>query len=63
MFKRGRCLCIDPRAKAVRMADIERVSIIDPSNGCDKVEVIITLKARKGQMCLDPKSKQARLIR
>ncbi|XP_036056256.1 C-X-C motif chemokine 11 [Onychomys torridus] len=63
MFKRGRCLCIDPRAKAVKLAAIETVSIIYPSNSCDKVEVIITLKAHKGQICLDPKSKQARLIR
>lgn len=63
MFKRGRCLCIDDRAKAVKLADIETVSVIYPSNGCDKVEVIITLKGHKRQTCLDPKSKQARLIR
>ncbi|XP_021505567.2 C-X-C motif chemokine 11 [Meriones unguiculatus] len=63
MFKGGRCLCIGPGAKAVRKADIERVSVIHPSNGCDKVEVIVTLKAQKGQRCLDPRSKQARLIR
>ncbi|XP_028737756.2 C-X-C motif chemokine 11 [Peromyscus leucopus] len=63
MFKRGRCLCIDHRARAVKLADIETVSVIYPSNSCDKVEVIITLKGHKRQTCLDPKSKQARLIR
>ncbi|KAL6047999.1 hypothetical protein STEG23_036120 [Scotinomys teguina] len=63
MFKRARCLCIESRTKAVRMADVETVSIIYPSNGCDRVEVIITLKAHKRQTCLDPESKQARLIR
>lgn len=62
MFKGGRCLCIDSGVKAVKMAAIEKVSIIYPSNGCDKVEVIVTLKGHKGQRCLDPRSKQARLI-
>ncbi|XP_050646850.1 C-X-C motif chemokine 11 isoform X2 [Macaca thibetana thibetana] len=62
MFKRGRCLCIGPGIKAVKVADIEKASIIYPSNNCDKIEVIITLKENKGQRCLNPKSKQARLI-
>nr|XP_055153268.1 C-X-C motif chemokine 11 isoform X1 [Symphalangus syndactylus] len=62
MFKRGRCLCIGPGVKAVKVADIEKASIIYPSNNCDKIEVIITLKENKGQRCLNPKSKQARLI-
>ncbi|XP_041527540.1 C-X-C motif chemokine 11 [Microtus oregoni] len=62
MFRAGRCLCIDPGVKAVRMADIERVSIIYPTRGCAKVEVIVTLKANKGETCLNPKSKQAHII-
>ncbi|KAI5278827.1 C-X-C motif chemokine 11 [Manis pentadactyla] len=62
MFKRGRCLCISPGVKAVRVADIEKATIIYPSNSCNKIEVIITLKARKGQRCLNPKSKQAKVI-
>ncbi|KAM7326538.1 hypothetical protein ACRRTK_015016 [Alexandromys fortis] len=62
MFRAGRCLCIDPGVKAVRKADIERVSVIYPTSGCNKVEVIVTLKANKGERCLNPKSKQARII-
>ncbi|XP_038191554.1 C-X-C motif chemokine 11 [Arvicola amphibius] len=62
MFRVGRCLCLDPGVKAVRMADIEKVSIIYPTRGCAKVEVIVTLKANKGERCLNPKSKQARII-
>ncbi|XP_007651361.1 C-X-C motif chemokine 11 [Cricetulus griseus] len=62
VFKRGRCLCIGPLAKAVKMADIETVSILHRSYSCDKVEVIVTLKAQKRQRCLDPNSKQGRLI-
>ncbi|XP_013371721.1 PREDICTED: C-X-C motif chemokine 11 [Chinchilla lanigera] len=62
MFKGGRCLCIGPGLKAVKVADIEKASIIYPSNSCDKIEVIITLKAHKGQRCLNPRSKQASLI-
>ncbi|XP_004472636.1 C-X-C motif chemokine 11 [Dasypus novemcinctus] len=62
MFKGGRCLCIGPGVKAVKVPDIEKASIIYPSNNCDKVEVIITLKANKGQRCLNPRSKQANLI-
>ncbi|XP_004430906.1 PREDICTED: C-X-C motif chemokine 11 [Ceratotherium simum simum] len=62
MFKGGRCLCIGPGVKAVRVADIEKVSIIYQSNNCDKIEVIITLKANKGQRCLNPRSKQANVI-
>ncbi|XP_006143022.1 C-X-C motif chemokine 11 [Tupaia chinensis] len=62
MFKGGRCLCINPGVKAVRVANIGKVSIIYPSNNCDKTEVIITLKAPKVQRCLNPNSKQARLI-
>uniref|UniRef100_F6QHU4 C-X-C motif chemokine n=1 Tax=Equus caballus TaxID=9796 RepID=F6QHU4_HORSE len=58
----GRCLCIGPGVKAVKVADIEKVSIIYPSNNCDKIELIITLKAHKGQRCLNPKSKQANAI-
>ncbi|KAK2509277.1 hypothetical protein MC885_003369 [Smutsia gigantea] len=62
MFKGGRCLCIGPGVKAVRVADIEKATIIYPSNSCNKIEVIITLKAHKGQRCLNPKSKQAKVI-
>ncbi|XP_003477698.1 C-X-C motif chemokine 11 [Cavia porcellus] len=62
MFKRGRCLCIGPGLRAVKVADIAKASIIYPSNSCDKIEVIITLKAHKGQRCLNPRSKQAGLI-
>ncbi|XP_031246876.1 C-X-C motif chemokine 11 isoform X2 [Mastomys coucha] len=62
MFKGGRCLCIGPGVKAVKMAMIEKASVIYPSNGCNKVEVIVTLKAHKGQRCLDPRFKQARFI-
>ncbi|XP_007947222.1 C-X-C motif chemokine 11 [Orycteropus afer afer] len=62
MFKAGRCLCIGPGVKAVKVADIEKASIIYPSYNCDKLEVIIILKANKGQRCLNPKSKQANLI-
>ncbi|XP_047423259.1 C-X-C motif chemokine 11 [Sciurus carolinensis] len=62
MFKGGRCLCIGPGAKAVKLTDIEKASIIYPSNSCDKIEVIITLKAHKGQQCLNPRSKQASFI-
>ncbi|XP_051026395.1 C-X-C motif chemokine 11 [Acomys russatus] len=63
MFKRGRCLCIGPGAKAVKRADMETAAILYPSNSCDRTEVIITLKANKGQRCLDPRSRQALLIR
>ncbi|XP_002924777.1 C-X-C motif chemokine 11 [Ailuropoda melanoleuca] len=62
MFKGGRCLCIGPGVRAVKVADIEKATIIYPSNNCDKTEVIITLKAHKGQRCLNPKSKQASII-
>ncbi|XP_054446009.1 C-X-C motif chemokine 11 isoform X2 [Pteronotus mesoamericanus] len=62
MFKGGRCLCTGPGVKAVKVANIEKVSIIYPSNNCDKTEVIITLKAHKGQRCLNPKEKQASII-
>ncbi|XP_016062998.1 PREDICTED: C-X-C motif chemokine 11 [Miniopterus natalensis] len=63
MFKAGRCLCIGPGVKAVKVADIEKISVIYPSNNCDKTEVIITLKAHKGQRCLNPRSKQANIIK
>uniref|UniRef100_A0A452Q887 C-X-C motif chemokine n=1 Tax=Ursus americanus TaxID=9643 RepID=A0A452Q887_URSAM len=62
MFKGGRCLCIGPGVRAVKVADIEKATIIYPSNNCDKTEVIITLKAHKGQRCLNLKSKQASII-
>ncbi|XP_076998534.1 C-X-C motif chemokine 11 [Tamandua tetradactyla] len=62
MSKGGRCLCIGLGVTAVKMADIEKASIIYPSNNCDKIEVIITLKAHKGKRCLKPRSKQANLI-
>ncbi|XP_010618168.1 C-X-C motif chemokine 11 [Fukomys damarensis] len=62
MFKRGRCLCIGPGLKAIKVTYIEKASIMYPSNSCDKIEVIITLKAHKGKRCLDPTSKQAGLI-
>ncbi|XP_007124491.1 C-X-C motif chemokine 11 isoform X2 [Physeter macrocephalus] len=62
MFKGGRCLCTGPGVKAVKVADIEKVSIIYPSNNCDKTEIIITLKTHKGQRCLNTNSKQAKVI-
>lgn len=40
MFKGGRCLCIGPGVKAVKVADIEKIAVIYPSNNCDKVEVM-----------------------
>ncbi|XP_066137063.1 C-X-C motif chemokine 11 [Saccopteryx bilineata] len=62
MFKGGRCLCIGSGVKGVRMANIEKISVIYPSINCDKTEVIITLKAHKGQRCLNPRSKQGNYI-
>ncbi|XP_016011531.2 C-X-C motif chemokine 11 isoform X1 [Rousettus aegyptiacus] len=62
MFKGGRCLCIGPGVKAVKVANIEKISVIYPSNNCNKIEVIITLKTHKGQRCLNPKSKQANIL-
>lgn len=62
MFKGGRCLCTGPGVKAVKVADVQKATIIYPSGSCDKTEVIITLKAKKGQQCLNPRSKQASLI-
>uniref|UniRef100_A0A8C7BAX9 C-X-C motif chemokine ligand 11 n=1 Tax=Neovison vison TaxID=452646 RepID=A0A8C7BAX9_NEOVI len=56
MFKGGRCLCIGPGVKAVKVADIEKATIIYP------IMNFINLKARKGQRCLNPKSKQASII-
>lgn len=44
MFKGGRCLCIGPGVKAVKLAAIEKASVIYPSNGCDKVEVMYVLE-------------------
>lgn len=44
MFKGGRCLCIDRGAKVVKMAAIKEVSVIYPSNGCDKVEVMYVME-------------------
>ncbi|XP_037685942.1 C-X-C motif chemokine 11 isoform X2 [Choloepus didactylus] len=51
-----------PGVKAVKVTDIEKASIIYPSNNCDKIEVIVTLKAHKGERCLNPRSKQANFI-
>uniref|UniRef100_A0A452EZZ1 C-X-C motif chemokine n=1 Tax=Capra hircus TaxID=9925 RepID=A0A452EZZ1_CAPHI len=62
MFKGGRCLCIGPGVKAVKVADIEKVSIIYPTNNCDKTEVIITLKTHKGQRCLNPSQSKQKLL-
>ncbi|XP_049645831.1 C-X-C motif chemokine 11 [Suncus etruscus] len=62
MFKRRRCHCIDTRIKAVKKADVEKISIIDPTIDCDKTEIIITLKASKRQICLNPSSKQGKSI-
>ncbi|MBZ3888016.1 C-X-C motif chemokine 11, partial [Sciurus carolinensis] len=57
MFKGGRCLCIGPGAKAVKLTDIEKASIIYPSNSCDKIEVIATMKKNGEKRCLNPESK------
>ncbi|XP_074180912.1 C-X-C motif chemokine 11 [Rhinolophus sinicus] len=62
MFKGERCFCISPGVKAVRVADIEKVSVFYPSNNCDKTEVIIAMKTHKRQRCLNPRSKQAHII-
>ncbi|KAM6220930.1 C-X-C motif chemokine 11 [Rhynchocyon petersi] len=62
IFKGGRCLCIGPGVRAVKVANIEKASIIYPSYSCNKLEVIITLKANKGKQCLNPRSKQATLM-
>ncbi|XP_060044604.1 C-X-C motif chemokine 11 [Erinaceus europaeus] len=62
MFKGGRCLCRDHGVKAVKVKDVEQASVIYPSNNCNKIEVIITLKAHKGKRCLNPRSKQGKII-
>nr|XP_004664870.1 C-X-C motif chemokine 11 [Jaculus jaculus] len=62
MFKGGRCLCQGPGVNAVKVTEIEKASVMYRTNSCDRVEVIITLKAQKGQRCLNPRSKQAQLI-
>ncbi|XP_035878286.1 C-X-C motif chemokine 11 [Phyllostomus discolor] len=61
LFKGGRCLCIGPGVKAVKRQYSDNLCNF-PSNYCNKTEVIITLKARKGQRCLNPQSKQGSII-
>ncbi|XP_055967133.1 C-X-C motif chemokine 11 [Sorex fumeus] len=61
MFKGSPCYC-RKTVKAVKVTDIETISIIDPSINCDKIEMIITLKAPRRQRCLNPRSKQAKAI-
>uniref|UniRef100_A0A7M4FV67 C-X-C motif chemokine n=1 Tax=Crocodylus porosus TaxID=8502 RepID=A0A7M4FV67_CROPO len=56
--RRGRCLCIRPGIPAVHLKRVAKVEIYGPSNSCDQIEVIVTLKG-KGQMCLNNKSPQA----
>ncbi|XP_006270095.1 C-X-C motif chemokine 11 [Alligator mississippiensis] len=56
--RRGRCLCIGPGMPAVHPKRVAKVEIYGPSNSCDHIEVIVTLKG-KGQKCLNNKSPQA----
>ncbi|XP_037385212.1 C-X-C motif chemokine 11 [Talpa occidentalis] len=62
MFRGGRCLCLGPGVRAVKVASIKEATILYPSNSCDKTEVIITLKFGKGKRCLNPTSKLAKEI-
>uniref|UniRef100_A0A5F8HEY2 C-X-C motif chemokine ligand 11 n=2 Tax=Monodelphis domestica TaxID=13616 RepID=A0A5F8HEY2_MONDO len=62
MFRGGWCLCRSSTVNSVYIANIKKVSIFFPSGSCNKIEIIITLKEGMGQICLNPESKQAKLI-
>ncbi|XP_020844113.1 C-X-C motif chemokine 11 [Phascolarctos cinereus] len=62
MFRGSRCLCRSSRVESVNPENIKKVSIIFPSGSCDKKEIIVTLKRGMAQMCLNPESKQGKLI-
>ncbi|XP_043829068.1 C-X-C motif chemokine 11 [Dromiciops gliroides] len=61
-FRGPRCFCRGSTVDSVNPAYIKKVSVFFPSGSCDKKEMIITLKRGKGQTCLNPESRQARLI-
>ncbi|XP_056312957.1 C-X-C motif chemokine 11-6 [Danio aesculapii] len=54
---RGRCFCADKGINMVLMKNIEKVEIFPPSPSCNKNEIVVTLKNRAGQKCLNPESK------
>ncbi|XP_044538341.1 C-X-C motif chemokine 11 [Gracilinanus agilis] len=62
MFRGGWCLCRSSTVNSVYRANIKEISIFFPSGSCNKMEIIITLKEGRGQTCLNPESKQAKLI-
>ncbi|XP_027710428.1 C-X-C motif chemokine 11 [Vombatus ursinus] len=62
MFRGSRCLCRSSTVQSVNPANIKKVSIFFPSGSCDKKEIIITLKSGLAQTCLNPESKQGKLI-
>ncbi|XP_072480222.1 C-X-C motif chemokine 11 isoform X2 [Notamacropus eugenii] len=62
MFRKNRCLCRGPMVNAVNLRNVKNVSIIFPSNSCDKNEIVITPIKDGNKMCLNPESKQGKFI-
>ncbi|XP_051966991.1 C-X-C motif chemokine 11-1-like [Xyrauchen texanus] len=55
-FGRQRCLCRGAGVKMVQPMFIEKVVIHPVSPSCGHLEVVVTLKNRRGQRCLNPES-------
>ncbi|KAL4617476.1 c-X-C motif chemokine 11-like [Arapaima gigas] len=56
----GRCLCIGAGVNFIMVKNIEKVQVYPASNSCDKMEIIVTLKGKAEQKCLNPESKFAK---
>ncbi|XP_018592271.1 C-X-C motif chemokine 11-like [Scleropages formosus] len=60
IVSRGRCLCIGPGVNFIRPRSIKTIEVYFPSTFCEKMEVIVTLKNKKVQKCLNPDSEFAK---
>ncbi|XP_029619624.1 C-X-C motif chemokine 11-1-like [Salmo trutta] len=53
---KARCLCLNGMVNHVKPVLIEKLEVYTSSHSCRNMEIIVTLKNRKGKKCLNPEA-------
>ncbi|XP_065261913.1 C-X-C motif chemokine 10-like [Emys orbicularis] len=56
-YGKGRCSCIDKGSDFIQPKALGKIEVIPKSSSCDHAEIIVTMKPKGEQRCLNPNSK------
>ncbi|XP_032801840.1 interleukin-8-like [Petromyzon marinus] len=62
VFGGGRCQCVHVISKFIHPKHFQTMEVIPQSSNCKNVEIIVTMKSTKNQICLNPDAPWVRKV-